>query len=772
MATKTVRIVFDVDNEKLESSIDLLEKAKVIDKSAADSFKQSNEAYRQRDHAIKEVAEHTQEAVKATKKLADETTSSSKIVQSETKNTASGFEKLTSSLKNVAASVALAFGVQQIIQFAKTSVDTAIEVERLNKQLLVALNNRKDVQERLISQAKELEKSTGFDDKAIIKQQTFLALQGRSESQINKTIEAAIRLAKVTGTDLDTAITQLDGTLEGNVGRLGKLDSRFKDLTKTQLESGAAIDIVNKKYGEILTTQTATEKSTNDFHNAVEDLQEGLGSLLLKGTPVLNFLTGIIDRINELSQSDQEIEFNINVKETRGAKDSAVSDLLASRDAYIKAGKSQEEAITQALKDEIEVRRKLGIEANSEGNFRQTLIYQAQIDALKEAGAAELEALKANEKAKDEERKKAGEKAAKEAERLRKLDQDALNKNKDENKRFQNELLKDKIQDEITNEKIESDALEKKIANFQDAELKKREAQNQTLQNKLDNDALEAEEEEKLNQLKLQLAEDFAQELADTIFEINSSNIQAEQDEALKRLDAQRELELDNKRLTSEQRKQIEERYQKQEAKIKHDAAIKQRTNDIIQAQVNGLMAITAILSDHSIPSLTKPFLIAAAVAQNALQVAAITSKPIPQYAKGKEYVDGPGTGTSDSIPAMLSKGERIFDAETNERYYPVLSAIHNKKISPKMANALAKIPDLNYLPIGPNISEQDILSLLNLTTAGVAIDYDRLGKSVATHVMKAVEDSQYKNRNTGKEVVEVLKKLNISNPDYDPRKR
>ena len=42
--------------------------------------------------------------------------------------------------------------------------------------------------------------------------------------------------------------------------------------------------------------------------------------------------------------------------------------------------------------------------------------------------------------------------------------------------------------------------------------------------------------------------------------------------------------------------------------------------------------------------------------------------------------VVGPGTGTSDSIPARLSNGEYVMDAETTKRALPLLEAIHRNK--------------------------------------------------------------------------------------------
>jgi hypothetical protein len=40
-------------------------------------------------------------------------------------------------------------------------------------------------------------------------------------------------------------------------------------------------------------------------------------------------------------------------------------------------------------------------------------------------------------------------------------------------------------------------------------------------------------------------------------------------------------------------------------------------------------------------------------------------------------YVEGPGTGTSDSIPAMLSNGESIINARSTAMFAPLLSAIN-----------------------------------------------------------------------------------------------
>lgn len=79
---------------------------------------------------------------------------------------------------------------------------------------------------------------------------------------------------------------------------------------------------------------------------------------------------------------------------------------------------------------------------------------------------------------------------------------------------------------------------------------------------------------------------------------------------------------------------------------------------------------------------LATPLLIPAAIATGAIQAAAVAARPIPKFADGTEYVDGAGTSTSDSVHAMLSKGERVVPASINQ----MLNGIPNSEL-PKLVN-------------------------------------------------------------------------------------
>jgi tape measure domain-containing protein len=79
--------------------------------------------------------------------------------------------------------------------------------------------------------------------------------------------------------------------------------------------------------------------------------------------------------------------------------------------------------------------------------------------------------------------------------------------------------------------------------------------------------------------------------------------------------------------------------------------AIFQATPNIIKLATNPVTAPAAIIAGAALTA----------------QIGFIAAQPMPEFAKGTEYVEGAGTGTSDSIMARLSKGERVMTARQNK---------------------------------------------------------------------------------------------------------
>jgi len=210
------------------------------------------------------------------------------------RSTTSTLGSMKTAWLGIAAAVA---GAYRAIRSLSAAYDSRTKA---NQTLLFALNGQEAVQRRLIRQADEMQRLHGIDDDTIKSQMAFLALQGRSESQITRTMNAAFQLSRVMGISFSDAVRQLDGTLEGNIGRLSRLDSGFKDLTTEQLRNGAAVDLINKKYTGL------SEKSFQEglgplrrFTNAMGDLRKTLGELVFGGLmPLYTRFAEAIERVN------------------------------------------------------------------------------------------------------------------------------------------------------------------------------------------------------------------------------------------------------------------------------------------------------------------------------------------------------------------------------------------------------------------------------------------------------------------------------------------
>jgi len=92
------------------------------------------------------------------------------------------------------------------------------------------------------------------------------------------------------------------------------------------------------------------------------------------------------------------------------------------------------------------------------------------------------------------------------------------------------------------------------------------------------------------------------------------------------------------------------------------------------QAAINSYEAATLALA--TIPPPLGQIQAALTVIQGLAQVAKINAIPIPKFATGVIGIDGPGTGTSDSITAKISAGESVMTAKATAKYAPLLASL------------------------------------------------------------------------------------------------
>ncbi|WP_338813419.1 hypothetical protein V9L05_18755 [Bernardetia sp. Wsw4-3y2] len=145
--------------------------------------------------------------------------------------------------------------------------------------------------------------------------------------------------------------------------------------------------------------------------------------------------------------------------------------------------------------------------------------------------------------------------------------------------------------------------------------------------------------------------------VANSLFEISTSFREQE----IEQIERQKEYELHAAGENAEAKKRIEEKYNREIAQQKR----KQAQNDKLAAIFNvGVSTAEAIMKVSSqLGAFAVPMQILIGI-QGAAQIAAIAAQPIPKFNKGTEYV--PGVGNTDTVPALLTPGERIFTKEQN----------------------------------------------------------------------------------------------------------
>lgn len=211
-------------------------------------------------------------------------------------------------LKNVGKTMSL-YVTAPLVALGTASVAAANTQMQAEAKLLNALKGRRDIQERLLAQASQLQSRSVIGDEAIIEQQAFLAALGLSEKQIGDTIEAAAQLSAALGIELESAVKNLAKTYGGMTGELGESIPALKNLTAEQLKAGEAINYVNANYKGFAETAAATGAGPLvQLKNLLGDLAEQIGVILIPALQkVVGWLKNLVLWFQNLTPEMKEI---------------------------------------------------------------------------------------------------------------------------------------------------------------------------------------------------------------------------------------------------------------------------------------------------------------------------------------------------------------------------------------------------------------------------------------------------------------------------------
>ncbi len=149
---------------------------------------------------------------------------------------------------------------------------------------------------KLTSFASSLQAVTGIGDEATNALSARLIASGLSVEQTMKLIKTAADYSAATGEDFNSTVDNLQRTLSGTAGRISGFVPELKNLSKEQLQSGAAIDLVAEKYGGFAEKLVGTASvSLATFNAAWGDMKEALGTAIMPAVqPALEAFTKFI----------------------------------------------------------------------------------------------------------------------------------------------------------------------------------------------------------------------------------------------------------------------------------------------------------------------------------------------------------------------------------------------------------------------------------------------------------------------------------------------
>ena len=157
------------------------------------------------------------------------------------------------------------------------------------RQLETAIGNNPLVtgsaKKSLTQFASEMQKVSNYGDEELIPMMSNLVSLGRTEEETMKIMAVAMDMSASGSMSLDTAITQLNATLNGNIGRLGQQNAELKGLTEEELKSGKAIEILGQKFKGL---SEATIDTSKQLKNIKGDFKEAIGEFTLPSSDMWN----------------------------------------------------------------------------------------------------------------------------------------------------------------------------------------------------------------------------------------------------------------------------------------------------------------------------------------------------------------------------------------------------------------------------------------------------------------------------------------------------
>ena len=180
------------------------------------------------------------------------------------------------------------------------------------------------------------------------------------------------------------------------------------------------------------------------------------------------------------------------------------------------------------------------------------------------------------------------------------------------------------------------------------------------------------------------------------------------------------------------------EEHDAKSAELDEKKAKKERELRVKQAQIEKEKALFGIFLKTAealiaawLEPATAPLSTSTVLTIAGIETAAVLARPIPKFKRGTLSV--PGTGTEDSVHALLQPGEAVIPTEINKKYHSAVKAIYRGSISPKDLNDFVNSQGKNS---GSGISTSDLYLLTKAINKNSRVNignFDELASHIAS---------------------------------------
>lgn len=313
------------------------------------------------------------------------------------------FSLVTSAIKKAVSSISECSDAYEKQANAETLLQTAVKNNPyLNEQSVLQLKEY----------ASHLQSISTVGDEELLPFMAQLAASGRTQTEIQQIMGAALDVSAGGAMSLESAVKNLNKTFSGLSGELGESVPQIKQLTKEQLKNGDAVKILAEQYSGMAKSTAGSTGGWKQFKNTLGDLQEMIGEKFSQnknaaGQVLNSFFSKVIEKLQAAKKETDEFRIKLGLIAQNDGTDATISsyqselDLLKKENSEIQKKKNvlssanwkqYAAAQTAALKQEVEAYESKATELSkaTKDAYNEWLPYSQAVTEEEKTKQAEL----------------------------------------------------------------------------------------------------------------------------------------------------------------------------------------------------------------------------------------------------------------------------------------------------------------------------------------------------------------------------------------------